>query len=302
MDLYFFARTMLRYRFVAAAILLASAVASGVLCLTLTKRYTSGFTLLSPDGGGNAFLKSLGKSEYNSGMKSWVIPAVIRREDFVADVLGRRFTVWDNGLPVRMSVASAVGAPSRESLLENASRYLDVTVDEMYGSVRVAVETPHPELSFRAAEYALERLEAYARRTRLELEAESREYYDARIDEAYNALLLAESDLGTFMENNRGWAESDEPGVRLELKRLQRRQEIYSGISFELHKQKEIDGLKAMSMVPPLELLDRPAIPTIKSFPPRKTVLTAGCISGFVLSVACAFVLEALRRRAWGSR
>jgi hypothetical protein len=296
MDLYFFARILVRFRAVAAATLVLSLVVSVVLCFTLPRRYTSGFTVLSPDGGGNTLLKSLGNGAYNTGMKGWVIPAVLGNEEFALDVMRSRFTVWENGIPVQLSIASIAAVNDRETLRAVAPKYLKVSVDEMHGSVRVRVETPHPELSYEVARYTLEKLQGYASDTRLKLEAESAQYYNARIREAHNALLLSESELGEFFASNRGWLDSDDPGVKLELQRLERRQEIYSGIYFELHKQKEIDGLKALSMVPSLDLLDTPSIPRLKSFPRRKIVLTAGGLLGVFLSIAVVFILESCRR------
>ncbi len=296
MDLYFFARIMVRYRAAAVAIMVMSLLVSVVLCFALPKRYTSGFTLLSPDGGGNSILKSLGNGVYNTGMKGWVIPAVLGNEEFALDVMRSRFTVWENGIPAQLSIASVTDVSDRETLRGMAPRYLKVSVDEMHGSVKVRVETPHPELSYEVARYTLEKLQVYANETRLKLEAESKQYYDARIREAHNALLLSESELGEYFASNRGWLDSDDPGARLELQRLERRQEIYSGIYFELNKQKEIDGLKALSMVPPLDLLDTPSIPGLKSFPHRKMVLTVGGLLGMLLSIAVVFVLESSRR------
>ena len=296
MNLYVFASVIVRYRAAAAAVLAATLIVTLLLCFLLPLRYTSTFTILSPEGGANPLLQSLNHNLYNTGMKSWVLPRVIRTDEFLEDVLKKSYTVWREGKPVRVSLASLAGDGGRRELVKKAGKFIRVEVDDMTGSVTVSVESPYPELSLKSARYILQKLERYADGTRRRLRVGNAEFYESRLAEARSGLRLVEGELGEYLKKNRAWLDSDDPGSRLELQQLKRKQQIYAGVYYELSKQREMDDLKTVALVPPLEVLDYPGLPTLKSFPRRRVLLTAGMTTGLLLSLLLVFGWDVYRR------
>jgi hypothetical protein len=267
-----------------------------LLCFILPKRYISSFTILPKTSSRNAFLEIVTSENVWIGWTDWVIPGVMQSPRFLLEVMKRRFPVRKDGCFSEISISDVANEREEAKLLEAAGRYIRVQTDEMSGAIRLIVETPYPELSHRAASLALEELVGYVTEQRSQMREAYGAYYASRITEARNGLILVERELSDFLGRNRAWMESDDPGESLEQDRLRRKQTIFADVYGELRKQSQLDDIKVLSLLPPLEILDYPEIATLKSFPRRKVILLLGGFAALFLSFLAVVVVEGAQR------
>ncbi len=289
----FVAGVVARHRRAIAAIVGGAALASVCVALALGARYTATFTVLTPEGPTGGLLASIRRSLYDRGVQGWVIPAVVGDDRFLQALALRRI---DTGDGRTTTLADAWGADDARSALRAARRFVRAHPDPANGVVRVDVTAPDPRVATAGARAALEALEGQLDAWRESLRAERRRYHAGRLAQARARADSLEADLRAFLASNRGWTESDHADLAQALDRFERRRRVVAGVYRELRKRAELDDIEVITRVPPLEVLDEPAVPSMRSWPPRRVLVTGAVAAAIIAAVGLAFVLEARPR------
>ena len=296
MDLYKFAVRLVQQKRLVMATFTSVMVVALLLCFGLPRKYSSTVVILPKTSPDQLLLSRLSPGLGLQSRMDWIIPKVIESEAYLLPVIKQRFEIQDSEGQRIVSLADLMGRPDRARLLKRAADYIHVTTDDRDGSIRVRVVTPYPELSYKVAAKMLASLDAFIDKERRELQANYDGYYRSRIEEAKNELALAELELITYLDKNRAWLESDDPRENLELNRFKRKQTIYMDVYKEVRKQRELDDIKSLALIPPVDVLDFPEIPTIKSSPRRKIIMIGGFAAAMILSLLILAAGEQLSR------
>jgi uncharacterized protein involved in exopolysaccharide biosynthesis len=170
----------------------------------------------------------------------------------------------------------------------------NVSVDNVIGVVRLAVESPSPALSADVANRFIELLKEFTARSRSELAGDRSHFIEGRMADAERALRLAEDQLRLFYESNRVW---ESPELIVEEGRLRRevtlRQELHLTLSrsFEQARIEEVDDVVEIAII------DRASPPLLRSAPRRKrmvmiAMLLSGLLATGLVLVRSHFVVD----------
>ncbi len=292
LDATFCLHVLARRRRLVAAIVGATAILAVASVLLVSPRYTASFTLLAPEGPSVGLLASIRRGLYDRGVRGWVIPAIVDDDRFRLDLARRRIAPRPG---VTTTLAEAWGARDEAAAQRAARRFVRATTDAANGVIRVDVTAPDPRVAAAGAREALARLQAELDRWRENLRASRARYHAARLAEARARADSLEADLRAFLSINRGWTESDHADLVAELDRFERRRRVIARVYRELRKRAELDDIEVVSRVPPLEVLDTPVVPALRSWPPRRALVMGAVLGAALVAVGAAFGVEALR-------
>ncbi len=272
---------------------------AGVLKFALAgRRYRSTATVLPgssdrpgfdmTEGGLPDLSVLMGRGSGESSMMLY--PDILRSRRISIDILRRTFVFEDHGKTAEKTLQEYLCAPNDDAaLFKLRSRVARFWIDGDSGTLVIQVTTGNPVLSSLVARAYIERLEQY---NRTERRASSEEVYDfIRKKRDMSRIELAEADdnLEAFRKMNRDYANSTEPGLLMELRRLGREVEIKQALCLELGKQAEKAALDSGRDTPILSVLDYGEVPEKPFYPDPVRILIsfllAGLITGAVLAV-----------------
>jgi uncharacterized protein involved in exopolysaccharide biosynthesis len=297
MELYALATRLTRCKGLVAVGFGAVMLTALLLCFTLPKKYCATAVIL-PKTSADQLL--LGRLSPGLGMQSridWMIPKVINSEENLMAVMRHPFKIRDRTGQRKLSLAALSGRTDRAALLKKAADYIRVSTDGKDGSIWISVITPYPDMSYKVASKILEDLDEFVEAQRGALQSSYADYYRSRLEEAKRDLVVAELELTDYLTKNRAWLESDDPRENLEIERFERKQRIYIDVYKEVKEQRELDDIKTLALIPPIDVLDYPTIPTVKCAPRRKIILSGGFAAALLLSFMILVVGEWLGRR-----
>ena len=156
----------------------------------------------------------------------------------------------------------------------------------------IRVETRSPQLSCLVARKTSALLETFVQgkgRTRGSYRAA---FAEARLKDARGSMNYAEGELLAFLEKNRNFMTSLDPGVRLRGMRLENELKLQQQLVMTLALNHEQALMEEKNDVPILNILDEGSVPTQKSWPPRAMMV----IMAFALGAVAAWSYE---NRKW---
>ena len=299
MELYTFATRLVWRKWLVMGTFTTVILMALVLCLVLPEQYSSTAVILPKTPLDQIALSRLSPGLGLQCRMDWLIPKVITSEEYLLAVMRQPFDFRDQAGERVLSLAALSGHTEKASLLKSAADYIHVTTNKRDGSIWISVLTPYPELSCKAAAKILSGLDEFMEEERRVLQTTYASYYRSRLEEAGRDLVLAEQELTDYLDKNRAWLESDDPRENLELARFERKQKIYMDVYKEVREQRELDDIKTLVLIPPVDVLDYPEIPTIKSAPRRKVILIGGFAAALVLSLLVLSAGEWFGRRSF---
>lgn len=182
---------------------------------------------------------------------------------------------------------------SEERRLASAIRRLRknvaVSTDMFAGTVTLKVTNPSPALAEQINRRLLDIANDYNVERRMQMAAEEREFFEARVQDAQGELYEAERELESFMAQNRSYNSS--PTLMAEAARLQRRvdlrQQVYISL-VQAYDQARVDELRNTPSISIVETPEGSARPAMRLL----FVLFAGGFFGGVVALALAGLRE----------
>ena len=160
------------------------------------------------------------------------------------------------------------------------------SVSTQTGIVNLDVTTRWPDISYQIASAILQEVQDFNIKTRHTQAQAQREFLEGRVEEARKELRSAESELQTFLQQNRQFEKS--PELVFQNDRLNRavtmRQEIYTSLS-QSYEQARIEEVKN---TPVITVLETPIVPPVRES--RGTALKGllGLVLGILVGVGWA--------------
>ncbi len=232
---------------------------------------------------------------------SVLYPVVLQSRTIADALLGRSYTVKDNGKTITVVPASYFGTDNPDQLRQALSDVTTVTTDRKTSEIRITVETRFPELSRGLVAEYLTRLEEYNLYRRKSLARDNQRYLASQILVSRDSLRECENNLAEFRRRNADWAMSSNSDVLYELTRLQREVEVKSAAYLYLQQQYEVAKLDAQRDVPIVRILDQASLPTLKSQPRRTLSVLLTGFAAFFLTTLLLLIREYIRRESTGA-
>jgi uncharacterized protein involved in exopolysaccharide biosynthesis len=221
---------------------------------------------------------------------------LVRSRSIVARIADSLYTINTPKGPVRRSLASiygfdkSAGQLAKAEAVEQLRDRITASSWGQTGIILLSVVAEQPALSQQILNNLIAELDAFNIARRKERAAAEREFLEKLLNDAKLDLVRAETQLSTFRELNRAYANS--PALGLENSRLQRevgmRQEIVTAMTQSLEQAK----IEEVRDTPAITLIDRPepaaAPATHESI--RKTLI--GLVAGMMVGIIIAFLRE----------
>lgn len=190
------------------------------------------------------------------------------------------------------TLAAYIGLANRDAALKEVGKLMTVNRDLKTRMMTLSAETQSPELSQQLVNRTIELLEVYLREKNQTRGKAKAQFAQARLAEARQTLTRKESALGEFMQANRGYAASADPGVRLNGLRLENDLRLQQQLVTSLALNQEQALLEEKNDLPLVNVMDAGNLPTERSRPTRSRMVMLFFLFGFAGALAW-------RRRDW---
>ena len=178
----------------------------------------------------------------------------------------------------KSSLYTYLGAKTKDRAVGELGRVLAASRDMKSKIISVSAETKSPELSQLVVQRAVKLLETFLQekgRTRGSAKAL---FAEARLYEARKEMVEAENSLRQFLESNKSYQSSGDPGVRLRGSRLETELRLRQQLVSTLAMNREQALLEEKNDIPIVNLMDVGNIPTDKSGPNRTSFVLSMCL------------------------
>ena len=226
-------------------------------------------------------------------------PDILASRWMCLGLLDSRYTYTMRGIPLfqrkwqeTKTLREYLAAPNEDQAVRELGDLLTVQRDIKTRSLTLAAETRSPELSRQVVNRALELLGQFLLEKNQTRGKTKVSFILARLDEAKRELTAKEASFRAFLEVNRNFAVSADPGIRLGGARLEADLQLQRQVLTTLALNKEQAMLEEKNDMPLLNILDAGYTPIERSRPARARLV----ITGFL--VAFAGILG-WRRRVW---
>jgi uncharacterized protein involved in exopolysaccharide biosynthesis len=222
---------------------------------------------------------------------------LVRSRGVVARVADSSYTISTAKGPVRRPLAALYGEDEGKSgplseaeTVDRLRGSIEVSTWGQTGIIRLSVIAAQPSLAQQILANVIRELDAYNLARRKEKAAAERQFVEKLLSDARVELAQAETQLSTFKQLNRQYANS--PALALENSRLTRqvtrRQEIVTAMSQSLEQAK----IEEVRDIPAITLIDEPepAFLSATHETIRKGLL--GMAAGLMVGIMLAFILE----------
>jgi uncharacterized protein involved in exopolysaccharide biosynthesis len=220
---------------------------------------------------------------------------LVRSRTIVARIADSSYTVYTTKGAVRRPLASIYGFDKASSLskartVEQLRDGISASTWGQTGIILISVFAEQPTLAQQILKNLIDELNAFNIARRKERASAEREFLEKLLNDAKLDLVRAETQLSTFRELNRAYANS--PALGLENSRLQRevgmRQQIVTAMTQSLEQAK----IEEVRDIPAITLIDQPepAIAPSTHESIRRTLL--GIVAGLMVGIILAFLRE----------
>ncbi len=302
-----FVLPVLRHKRVVYAVVASSVLVTLIACLVIRNKYTSTATILPLTPASlTSELKdlaagSLGELGLGAAPSlenaSALYPSVLQSRMISERVIKRSYTFEHKSKTRIMTLEEYIDADNLDRAIEALGKIVHIESDKKTGVVSIAVTTIYPELSAAIAHAYLEELDDYNINHRQSTALENQKFTARRIEEISDELEMAEDTLRAFKESNLNFMVSNDPGLQLELARLQRQVDIKSALYLTMSQQHELARIEAAKDVPVIQVLDRGSVPLVKSSPRRSLYLAAALFGSLAFAMLLVFWLDLCGKR-----
>jgi uncharacterized protein involved in exopolysaccharide biosynthesis len=284
-------------------IVLSSLVITLVVCLLLSNKYTSAASIL-PSGpvGLSSDLKDLaagslgelglGASNQAADNSSALFPNVLESRLISEKILQRKYSFNFKSRPMSLTMNEYIDAANIDRTIKKLHKLVKVTADKKTGVIAIAVTTKYPELSAAVVHAYLEELDDYNIHHRQSAARENQKFTTRRLEEIKSELASAEDTLRSFKQSNMNYMISSDPGLQLELSRLQREVDIKAALYLTMAQQNESARVDAVKDVPIVQILDRGGIPIEKTSPHRSIYLLGALFGSLFVAIILSLWLD----------
>lgn len=299
---------ILKHKKMSYLIVASSMAVTLIYCLLVKNQYASTATML-PSGNNNisSELKDLaagslgelglGSSNQASENSSALFPNILASRLLTEKILTRNYTFNHKSRSRSMTLEDYIDAPNRDLALRNLRKLVRIESERRTGVITLSVTTRYPELSAAVVHAYLEELDDYNVHHRQYKAAENEKFTFSRLREIKEELGRAEDSLATFLNYNRNYMNSSDAGLQMELSRLQRDVDLKSSLYLTVSQQYELARLEAAKDIPVVQVLDRGAVPTVKSGPQRSAYLLGSLLGSLLAALLASLWLELSIRR-----
>ena len=290
--------TVLRHRWMIVLIALAGAAYAGYKSAQLPRVFTSESQFMPKGGRGQSQLQGLaaqfgigGGGDPTQSPQFYV--DLLRSRAVLAGVGDREFHVrTDSGMKTG-NIAKIYGIRNTDSLgraaaITNTIRgKARAVVSARTGVITLRVSDRYPDMAVQLNQALLDQVNIFNLGQRQASAGAEREFIEKRLVDAQTQLSQAESNLQSFLMENRDFRSS--PNLSLEFDRLNRtvnsRQSLYNALASS-YEQAKIEEVRDLPVITVLEPPDYPIQPD-----PRRTrrKATLGLLVGLVAGIALAF-------------
>lgn len=200
---------------------------------------------------------------------------------------------------VRGTLYNYLEASNMDRAVNEVGNLLSSARDIKSKVISISAETRSPELSQLVAQRASKLLEIFLQEKGRTRGGAKAAFAEARLADARQEMDDSEQALRRFLESNRGYASSSDPGVRLKGTRLEAEYRLRQQLVSTLATNREQALLEEKNDIPILNVLDSGSLPIDKSRPVRSSIVLLGAfLAGIVafLFVNRAWVLKVLNQ------
>jgi uncharacterized protein involved in exopolysaccharide biosynthesis len=297
----------LKYKRVIYAVVASSLLVTLTACLIIKNKYTSTATILpSSTASLTSELKdlaagSLGELGLGGAPSlenvSALYPAILTSRMISERIIERQYVFEHKSKTMAFTLEEYIDAANLDKAIESLRKIVGVAGDKKTGVVSISVTTKYPGLSAAVAHAYLEELDNYNVSHRRSTASQNEEFTTRRLIEIRLELGQAEDTLRTFKESNLNYMISNDPGLQLELTRLQREVDIKSALYLTMSQQNELARIEAAKDVPVIQVLDKGSVPLVKSSPRRSLYLAAALLGSLAFSIILALWIDLFARR-----
>lgn len=294
---------ILKYKKLTYIIVGSSLLATLLICLVIKNSYTSTATILpSGTGGLSSELKDLaagslsdlglGASDQAPENSSTLFPDVLTSRLISEKVLERSYAFKRNSKFISMTLAEYVNESNLDRAIKELKKLVNISVDKRTGVITLSVTTDYPELSAGVVHAYLEELDDYNIHHRQSKASENEKFTAKRMTEIRGELAQAEDTLRAFKESNMNYMSASDPGLQVELTRLQREVDLKSSLYLTMSQQHELARVDAVRDIPVVQVLDKGDIPLTKSGPRRSVYLAGALLGSLIVSILISLWLD----------
>jgi uncharacterized protein involved in exopolysaccharide biosynthesis len=188
------------------------------------------------------------------------------------------------------TLLQVLGAKNLDRGLKALKDHITITRDLKTKLLTIQVETTSPELSQQVVRKAVKLLEEFVVERSQSKGGSKARFAEQRLKEARESMTVAEGEFRDFLNVNRNYQQSTDPGVRLKGGRLEAELRLRQQLVATLTLSREQALMEEKNDMPILNVLDEGNLPLDKSGPSR-----SGAVLGF-------FLLGSLAEVAWVRR
>ena len=230
----------LKYKRVIYAVVGASLLVTLAACLIIRNKYTSTATIL-PSGPASltSELKDLAAGslgELGLGATpslenvSALYPSILASRMIAERIIKREYKFEHKSKITSLTLEEYIDAANLDRAIKALGKIARIAGDRKTGVVSISITTIYPGLSAAVAHAYLEELDNYNVNHRQSTASENEKFTSRRLGEIRAELGQAEDTLRTFKDSNLNFRISNDPGLQLELSRLQREVDIKSAL------------------------------------------------------------------------
>ena len=265
---------------------LATGLATALITLILPNYYKSDARLLPVEAKGSGGLGNLAAAAAAFGVG---VPGGESSDANFTDILQSRwikesllqteFTfharAWRFGAdkPRQETLYTYLDATNMDRAVKEMDTILSSSRDLKSKVITISAETKSPELSQEIVQRATALLNQFVLEKSRTRGSEKAAFAEARLTDARHAMDQAEAALLAFLETNRNYQVSADPGVRLRGARLEAELNLRRQLVTTLAVNREQSLLDAKNDIPILNLLDPANLPIDKSKPARSVIV-----------------------------
>jgi uncharacterized protein involved in exopolysaccharide biosynthesis len=303
-----FVLPILKYKRMTYIIVSGTVVVTLAICLIIKNQYTSTASILPTGTSGIASgLKDLaagslgdlglGASNEASENSSALFPNVLESRLISEKILNRPCSFDHDSKPMTLTLYDYIDQPNLDKAIKSLDKLVEITTDKRTGVISLSVTTIYPEFSAEIVHAYLEELDDYNIHSRQSAASENEKFTTKRLLEIKSELGVAEDSLRSFKQSNMNYMVSSDPGLQLELSRLQREVDLEAALYLTLSQQNEMAKVDAVKDIPVVQVLDRGAVPLEKSSPHRSLYLLGAFIGSIFFSILLSLWLDLSMKR-----
>ncbi|HGY54384.1 MAG TPA: hypothetical protein ENK44_01655 [Caldithrix abyssi] len=296
-----------------ALILLVNAILIVVITLLLPNKYTARVKVLPPTdnsigGGLDRYASIASMLGVNLGGSTQFGPvmfeSIIKSRKILEPIIYKNYkTLEYKNREINLIEYFDISGESDREKFEKCMEHMrneiiSVLVNPENFITTIGITTKEAQLSAKIAKLVLDNLQNFNLKIIQKEALDKRRFIKNRLGEITDSLKYSENKLVDFLNNV---SDPTLPIVQVVLNKKQREIEILSSILIELRKQAEILKLQEFSDLKPLQILEYPYAPALKSFP-KRAVISILYMLGISVIIFAIYMMIFFRKNYQGKK